>query len=95
MILDEVYSIAYKRKDKIKIKDKEYPITPLIVRECRMIVKLHALLIGVGTVFGVIVASSFGIYNAFFDIIVVILMLLFLNILLDRLAYFLLKRRVK
>ena len=27
MILDEVYSIAYKRKDKIKIKDKEYPIT--------------------------------------------------------------------
>ncbi len=75
MFIDEVYRVSWGSKKGIEHKGKTIEVTPIIEKECRMITRVHSVLIGVAVIFSYTL-SEYLYVDSFFDLLLLIVLVL-------------------
>ncbi len=94
MFIEEVYQVAWSKKDKIEYKGKSYEVSPIVFRECKLITKIHSLLIGVAVVFSVFLSEYLYVQSFFALLLLIAIVLGLLSVLINYLSKFLIMRRM-
>lgn len=95
MFIEEVYRISWGDKETLEYRSQTYPVTPLIHKQCKLITKIHSLLIGMGVILALALASILNSRSFLADMLMVVIVLFFLSILVNYLARFIILKGIR
>lgn len=95
MFIEEVYRVAWTEQSTINHKGIEYEVSDFIFRECKMITRIHSVLIGVSTVFAYYLSISMGSTSFLADLLMIVIVLAFLSFIMNVTASFVIGRHLK
>ena len=95
MVLNEIYNVAWYAADTFQYGGKTYYVDKALKKECKMIAFTHTLMVALVTVSTYLMTLNLGVESFWVSLVIIVGMLIFINFIYERLANFLIGRRLQ
>ena len=95
LFLTNVYHVSWGNTDVLELDGETIKATPAIQRQCKLISRIHSIMVGVGTVVGYMISVLLSTSSFFEMLLIIAAVLAILTLIFNLLSKYLIRKRLK